>query len=119
MEYLPGSVEADQFIHARRRGKLAEGCPKTILAGLIIGYDPGKGRTRTRLKGLLFIHFSQFGIAAVIEIGPWERSQADDYQAILEDISLWSFLAARAGYAMLKCCVSALEPAAEAAVGKS
>jgi hypothetical protein len=35
--------------------------------------------------------------------------KAGYYQAPLEDISLWPFLVARAGYAMLEWCVPGLE----------
>jgi hypothetical protein len=63
------------------------------------------------------MHFIQRAIAGAVEAAEEGPASEGDYQAVLEDISLWPFLAAQAGYAMLGWCVSGLEQAAETAAG--
>jgi hypothetical protein len=65
------------------------------------------------------MHFTQRAIVGAVEAAEEAPASEGDYQAVLEDISLWPFLVARAGYAMLEWCVSGLEQAAETAAGKN
>ena len=65
------------------------------------------------------MHFIQHAIARTVEAAEEGPASEGDYQAALEDISLWPFLVAQAGYAMLGWCVSGLEQAAGTVAGKN
>ena len=65
------------------------------------------------------MHFIQRAIAGAVEAAEEGSASEGDYQVVLEDISLWPFLVAWAGYAMLEWCVSGLGQAAETAAGKN
>jgi hypothetical protein len=86
---------------------------------LIIEYPSGDGWVGVAFNNLIFMHFIRSGVAGTREFTGQSTASNGDYQAILEDISVWPFLVARAGYAMLKWHALGLEQAAQAASGKN